>query len=353
MTAGIPHGALTYEVSDYPDETEVMAKRAMVVFEPGETFHYSNFSIAVLDNVIEKVSKRSFADFVDASVFTPLAMDTSSVGESKTLDAPAKRYAADGESFPPLTALPRSSRQMYASLSDLLKYAAFQLHAPLPGSHAILADATINQMHNELSGVPGSHVALGWGSLDIDDGRRWVISSGNDMGVQSSLTLLPYDGVGVVVLTNTSGYQADEIGIRIADAASQGFLERAIAAIENFEGQTSPYAPSPEWMGTWSGAVRATGGDIPVTLAFDEKGAMLITLGAAPAAAVEEPSVRHDLLTGSFEGMLPLEESAGRPHRIEMGLQRNGEELEGFLLANFRSERGKFEIPAYCRLTRN
>lgn len=352
MTSGIPHGALTYSSPDHPSEEDVMKERAMVVFEPGATFHYSNFSIAVLDEVIEKKSKMSFPEFVRESVFDPLGMTSASVGEAAGLVAPAAKYDSSGARIGAVYPLPRSSRQMQASLRDMLKYAAFQLHAPLPGAGRALSDASIDQMHNERSKAPGAHMALGWASMDLGGGERWLISSGNDMGVQSSLTLLPEKKVGVIVLTNTSGYQADEIGIRIADAAAPGVLEKAIAAIGAFEGQTQAYAASPEWVGEWFGFVKGADGNIPAAMSFGADGSVSVVLGDAPAAPLEEASVRHGLLTGAFEGELPLEERAGKPHRVEIGLQKNGDELQGFMLANFRSDRGKFEIPAYARLTR-
>lgn len=348
MTSGVPHGAMTYVTPAHPGEADIMKDRGIVVFAPGETFH-SNFSIAVLDEVIEKASRTPFPALMRGSVFAPLGMTESSVGATV---APAARYGADDALLGPIYPLPRSSRQMQASLHDLLKYAAFQLGTPLAGSRAILSKASLDEMHNEVSGAPGAHMALGWASMDIGEGKRWLISSGNDMGVQSSLTLLPESGVGVVVLTNTSGYQADEIGVRIADAAAPGFLAKAMAAIGAFEGQSMPYAPSSEWLGEWSGIVKSADGDIATTIRFGNDGSVRVTFGDAPPVPLADPGVRHGLLTGSFEGVLSLEESARMPHRVEVGLQRKGETLEGFMLANFRNDNGKFEIPTYARLTR-
>jgi len=81
MTAGIPHGAATYRVPDPPTESEVLKRHAMVVFPPGETFHYSNFSMAVADAVIEAVTRGAFADYLHENVFAPLQMTHSTLGD--------------------------------------------------------------------------------------------------------------------------------------------------------------------------------------------------------------------------------------------------------------------------------
>lgn len=48
-------------------------------FEPGERFEYSNPGYEVLALIIERVSDRSYADFLDAEIFDPLGMATATV----------------------------------------------------------------------------------------------------------------------------------------------------------------------------------------------------------------------------------------------------------------------------------
>lgn len=353
MTAGIPHGALTYTTGPAPSEAELMRERSIVVFEPGTTFHYSNFSIAVADEIIEKVAGRPFGEAVRARVFAPLGMSGSSVGPDPGLPTPAARYASDGTRFPPLLALPRSSRQMLSSLADMLRYAAFGLKTPFRGQRKPVSDRTLDAMHNELSGLENAHVALGWGHLDLGGGRRWIISSGNDMGVQSSLSLLPEEAAGVIVLTNTSGGQADEIGIRIADILRPGFLGSAMAAIEAHQARTRPFVPEPPWIGEWEGTVRAKNGPLPISLTISAEDGVSVEFDHGPRRTLEEALISGGLLTGVFEGRLTLEEPPEGAHRIELGLRcGRPEALTGFAVANFRSARGKFEIPTFAELRR-
>ena len=352
MTSGVPHGAITYRTTAHPAERELMRDRFIVVFPPGNVFHYSNFSMAVADSVIERVSGEAFNDFLRAHVFLPLGMGDSSIGAVGRLPSPAARYDDSGERIGAIKPFPRSSRQMNASLADLLKFGAFHLGTPMDGQKQILSNASLDALHTERSDLPGAHVALGWGSLVLGSGHRWVVSSGNDMGVQSNITLLPHAGVGVVVLTNSSGYQVDEIAIRAADIIAPGFAEDAIAAMNAFQGRSRPFEGSPKWAGVWRGSVETADGDLAVSMTVGADGSVEIELLGQGAKPVNEAVMRDGLFTGVFRGTLPLEERPAGEHRVELGLHSSGDEIVGFALANFRTERGKFELPTPIRLQR-
>lgn len=352
MTSGVPHGAITYRTTAHPSERELMENRFIVVFPPGDVFHYSNFSMAVADSVIEAVSGEAFGDFLRAHVLSPLNMSDSAIGIARGLPAPAVRYDESKERVGTIEPFPRSSRQINASLADLLYFAAFHLGTPMDGQKQILSDASLDALHTERSDLPGAHIALGWGSLDLGNGHRWIVSSGNDMGVQSNITLLPHAGVGVVVLTNSSGYHVDTIAIKAADVLAPGFAEDAIAAINAFQGRSRPFEGSPQWTGDWKGFVKTADGDLPVSMIVGADGTVEIELLGQGAKPVTDAVMRDGLFTGIFQGTLPLEERPAGEHRVELGIHSSGDEIVGFALANFRTERGKFELPTFIRLQR-
>lgn len=74
MTAGIPHGWETF----FSDEdfkkfsaAELVRTRGVIVLPPGEFYLYSNFAYGVLEAVIEKVSGKSYGEFVRSELFGP------------------------------------------------------------------------------------------------------------------------------------------------------------------------------------------------------------------------------------------------------------------------------------------
>ncbi|NWG93459.1 MAG: hypothetical protein HXY21_13295 [Parvularculaceae bacterium] len=185
----------------------------------------------------------------------------------------------------------------------------------------------------------------------LGDGTRLIASSGNDMGVQSSMFLLPESSLGAVVLTNSSGYQSDKLAIMALEAAAPGTLEKFMAVASAFEARSAPFSPSAPWLGAWAGAIDDGATKIPVGLSIAGSG-LLISLGDAAPVALEEATLRDGMLSGAFTGTLSLYEKPDGPHRIEINLIADRGRLVGFALANFRTDRGKFEVPTPMALSR-
>ena len=62
-------------------------------FTPNENFEYSNTGYALLGLIIEKVSKKSFGDFLDESIFKPLKMKKTFVYRSRFAPRKVENYA--------------------------------------------------------------------------------------------------------------------------------------------------------------------------------------------------------------------------------------------------------------------
>jgi CubicO group peptidase (beta-lactamase class C family) len=352
MSSGIAHGAYTYTNGQAPASELAGHRRAILAFVPGEVFHYSNFSIDVADQILEKKAGMGFDEILQHRLFEPLAMNSCALEPSSSLATPATRYFDDGSLVGPIMPWPRSSRRIHCSLTDLLRYSAFHLKTPMPDQQRVLSTAWIDRMHTERSGLAGAHMALGIASIDIGKDRRWLISSGQDMGVQASISLLPDRKLGVVVLSNSSGNDADEIGIRAADAIVPGFAAEAIAAIGVFESHTTTWHAQAGWIGSWQGSIEAAKGPRELALDIQADGDILISFDDQYPTRLSEAQLREGLLTGAFLGKLPLEESSPGYHRVEFSLVRHEGMIEGFAVANFRNGHGKFELPARVVLNR-
>lgn len=135
------------------------------------------------------------------------------------------------------------------------------------------------------------------------------------------------------------------------EAAAPGTLERFIEIATAFEGRTKPFQPEGPWIGRWTGSIAGSGREIPVTIDIGDSG-FTAAIDGTEAVMVDELSIRDGLVTGAFKGFLPLYEKPDGPHRIEINLIIEEDRLDGFMLANFRSTRGKFEIPAAVSLRR-
>jgi CubicO group peptidase (beta-lactamase class C family) len=350
MTSGVPHGAVTYTDAPGAEEADVLDAQSIVVFPAGSTFHYSNFSMALVERVIARASGQRYESYLEEALFRPLGIANALIEPASP--SAAARYDKDGVRLPSLTPYPKSSRQISASLSDLLKVAALFLKAPIPGGRSPLSEASIDRMQSEVSSANGAFMALGIGRIGAAGAAPWLITNGNDMGVQSSMIVFPEHHLAAVVLTNTSGDQADRVALSTIDAIVPGFRERAMGEIAAIEGRSMPFRPDPRWIATWSGVVSGSRGDIPMSMLIAESGTITIGFDGGPPQRAEGVSIRDGLLTGSFKGVLPLLEVPSGPHRIEFSLIVEDAALKGFVLANFRTARGKFEIPAPLVLSR-
>jgi CubicO group peptidase (beta-lactamase class C family) len=353
MTAAIPHGNYVYASGAAAvDAAHLATQRGHVVFPAGETEVYSNFAYGVLERVIERVSGRSYPDFMVDEVFAPLGMGRSLVGASTAPAGAALKYQ-DGTPLEETFPRPQSSLAMHCSLDDLLRYAALHLGQPIPGADRLLGPATLARLHEERSSAPHALMALGWASLDLPDGTRWLLTNGRSGGTQATLTLLPAARLGVVVLSNVTGNATDELAFRIADALLPGFLEQARRLIEAHESWANrPYEPSPAWLGRWAGEVVTPTGALALALDFQADGDVHAELGEEYPTLLTGVTWDGPVLTGRFRGRLPLDEATDRLHRIDLGLRPSGRRLTGWAVAVFTNDRGRFELPTYVWLER-
>lgn len=87
-------------------------------FAPGARWDYSNSNYIVLGAVIEQVTGRSYADYVEAAIFAPLGMASS--GYDHNLDALAVGYRPDGTRADFIDmSIPYAAGALYATVDDL------------------------------------------------------------------------------------------------------------------------------------------------------------------------------------------------------------------------------------------
>lgn len=350
MTAAVPHGLMVYHGMQQLATDDLVRNRGLVVFPPGEVYLYSNFSYVLLEKAIEAASGKSYPEFLASEVFAPLGMTDSFVKTTEETGA-AIRYAADGSRLAPDSMFPRNSLAMYASLDDLLDYAMLHLRARQLKGLRILDDKALEQMHRLRGEAPHSLLALGFGSIDLDENRLWLLTNGRAGGIQATLSIIPSEGLAVVCLINSSGQTADDLAFRVTDILASGFLARVQQLIGEHEAWAEQsYKPVSELLGEWRGSIAAKGGDVPLRLLFQPDGDIHVQVGDQIETILSGVAYREGLLSGSFLAELPMEEAAGHPHKVTLSLQLKGDHLSGFATSDFTNEKGRFSLAAYVRL---
>jgi CubicO group peptidase (beta-lactamase class C family) len=219
----------TAYVKDYPD----------LVCEPGKASAYSNPPFLALARIIEEVSGVPYDEYVVDNLLTPLGMESTSF---KFVEAD-ERYAKDqyptakvddfvaklndyrgpgqekmvlqkGESFATLNdyqILPPWGG-LRGTPSDVTHFVQMHLSGGRYGDNQILQPEIVAAMQEMQSSTDGSPLGFGlswW--IGEDDFGDYYYHVGDGAGSEGTLRIYPDLGVGVVVMSNTRGYQRDRI----------------------------------------------------------------------------------------------------------------------------------------------
>jgi CubicO group peptidase (beta-lactamase class C family) len=183
-------------------------------FEPGSQFVYSNYGFTLLGAVIERVSGRSYYDYVQQYVYKPAGMtSTGSELETEVLPNTAVGYMRRQREWQrnadTLPARGMAAGGGYTTVDDLLRFATALT------SHRLLS-AENTTLLTTAKGVPGGGgYAYGFGDARVN-GVRTIGHSGGAPGQSGDLLILPESGYVVAVLANMDPPAAPRISNYVA-----------------------------------------------------------------------------------------------------------------------------------------
>lgn len=212
-------------VSRDPDalrESVSLFSEASLFAPPGLVHSYSNPGIDLVGAIIEAVSGQYYADYMASEVFTPMGMTRSTFLASQAVTFPtAVGYQPD---LMPVRPLPDNAAEFpsgfaLSSVTDLAHLVAFILNAGAVNETPIMSEGLAQEMQTPASVRLVSPVTYGLG-LALEPYRETmrVGHNGNIIGFTSLLQTLPDHDLGVVVLTNSTGFDAEPIFSAVTDA---------------------------------------------------------------------------------------------------------------------------------------
>jgi CubicO group peptidase (beta-lactamase class C family) len=190
-------------------------------FVPGEKWHYSNSGYYLLGMVIEKVSGKSYAQFLDERIFKPLGMTHTSYGDDeRIIPGRVSGYGREGDKFSNADfismTVPFAAGSLVSSVDDLALWDRAIRDGKLLGKAGWARVFTPAKLKDGSS----SHYGFGWvvGALQ---GRPTLWHNGGIPGFNSAIVRLPGDGVVAIVLCNSIPAQVvpEDLGFRLAAAA--------------------------------------------------------------------------------------------------------------------------------------
>lgn len=224
MSAGLP--ASPFSVGD-PDAQGTMdqweedlhntLKHTRYVYEPGTRRLYSNISYAILAAALERAAGRKFQDHIEQEILRPLRMNNTGFTSSTNtkmatgyflgrLDLPADTPQRQNKEFGYLF----PARGLYSSIKDMAKFMIFELgHGP----DSVLSRTSLEQA---FTGVVVSDANFVYGdgiqfsaTRNEDSAFIAVGHGGLRLGFTSYLGMDRFTDTGIILLSNTSGGNAD------------------------------------------------------------------------------------------------------------------------------------------------
>ncbi len=248
---------------------DVIYRQKHLDFTPGAEYSYSNSGYQLAAEIVERVSKQKFPDFLTERIFKPLGMKNSSTRDNyqRLVAGRAQAYSREGRGpwqldMPIMNVYGNGG--MLTTVGDWLKWDA-ALDARTFGSPFVQAMETQGVLND------GRKISYALGLVvDQYNGLRRVSHGGSTAGYQTFLARYPEKKVSVSVLCNGTSPSAGGIAASITDEIFGKAAEpEKVEAVTVSEEQLKKYA------GIWKNDVTRSANQIVL-----DKGELKINGGA-------------------------------------------------------------------------
>jgi len=181
-------------------------------FKPGTEYRYSNTAYAMMSVLIENLSGKTYAEFLQERIFAPLNMDNSVAHQAGISTVPNRAIGytvEDGsvtESDQSSTSAVLGDGGIYTSVLDYYKWDQALYTEELLSSESLEAMWTGNF----------GNYGLGW-RVDRKDGRKRLHHDGSTSGFRNYVIRYPDERLTVLVLTNRRGPDVMPLAEKVAE----------------------------------------------------------------------------------------------------------------------------------------
>ena len=202
-------------------------------FAPGSRWEYSNSGYVVLAMIVEKVSGKSFGQFLQERIFTPLKMTNTLAYEKGKNEVPHRAYGhtklgqsklgqseKDGwrETDQSSTSATLGDGGIYTSLDDLALWdRALREHTLLSAVEMQPALTPVEPTSGPATSPEGP-VSYGFGwHLEPYRNHKRMWHDGETIGFRSTIQRFPHDHLTIIVLANRTDINPEELALKVAD----------------------------------------------------------------------------------------------------------------------------------------
>jgi CubicO group peptidase (beta-lactamase class C family) len=197
-----------------PQDSLAMIRRQRALdFTPGSRFSYSNSNYLLLAEIVARVSKTSFREFVESQIFAPLEMKTARVMDDRGRILPHRTTGylrtRDGwrRFVTPLEHV--GDGGVFASIDDLAKWDA-HFYAPILGK-----DADLPQRQRRKGPFDGYAFGLmreTWRDQEVE------MHGGAFVGYRAEILRFPQRGISIICLGNHARFNPTGTAFQLASA---------------------------------------------------------------------------------------------------------------------------------------
>jgi len=174
-------------------------------FPVGEKYSYSNSGYFLLGSIIEKVSGKTYADFLQDNIFTPLSMkNTGYDNPLRLINNRAAGYTRQGGQYMNAAymdmSVPFAAGAMYSTTGDLLLW-----------DQALYTEKLVSQKSLDEIFTPFKNgYGYGWG-INKRFEKQQISHGGSIFGFSTQISRFPTERLTFIVLSNVQGAPAGRI----------------------------------------------------------------------------------------------------------------------------------------------
>lgn len=220
-------------------------KNEPIDFDPGEEWKYNNSGYIILGHIIEVVSEKPYAEFIEENIFKPLGMKSSYYGSMTQLipnRATGYSPAENGwrnSNYLSLT-LPYAAGSLMSTVDDMLLW-----HKAIHNNTLLKPESKMKAFTNtKLNNGDPTNYGYGWMMNEIN-GSPSIEHGGGIFGFTTSGIYVPSDNLYVIVLTNRDGSSPNDVAVKIAAHALGKPYPDSSAAVSLTNGQLE------KWVGNY------------------------------------------------------------------------------------------------------
>lgn len=225
MPPADPHVPVEQIQIQDPGVLDLLKRQATTKFKPGSKWDYSNSGYVLLGVIVQKVSGKSFPDFLHERIFAPLGMSNTVAyvrGRNKVPNR-AFGHSMDAGTWKETDQSPTSATLgdggVYSSLTDLAKWdRALRQHTLLSEREMQAALTPVKVPEGAVTEPDGSPAAYGFGwFLNPYKGHRRMWHYGETMGFRTTIQRFLDDNLTIVVLCNRADLNPSALALQVAD----------------------------------------------------------------------------------------------------------------------------------------